>query len=186
VALWNLIERFNLFGQSELRESTLNHFSQKIRKSKIWLLLNTDIQNDILKENKKFPVFDIKTIALKEKVLTLPRAKFTLIDFWFSRCRPCLDGLPTLKKLYALYQPKGFEIVSISTDLTENVPIWQKRIREYELNWPQYLDENRLKSQELNIYRFPTFILLNRKGEIIKKYLSLKDLEVFLIDNLGK
>jgi hypothetical protein len=34
------------------------------------------------------------------------------------------NKLTALKSLYAAYQPKGFEMVSTSTDQTQYVPLW--------------------------------------------------------------
>lgn len=184
VALWSLIERFSLFGHSDLREKTLAHFSKKIKNEPLWPIINNDLKNAGIKENKKFPIFTIKTQELKEQKLSLPKAKYTLVDFWFSRCRPCLEAFPTLKKLYATYQSKGFEIVSITTDRTKEIPLWQKRIKEYELSWAQYLDENAIESTKLMVHTFPATFLLNQKGELIKRDISTKELENFLKANL--
>jgi hypothetical protein len=180
VALWSLIERYSLFGQTEIRQKTLEHFSKELKNGKIWNLLSDDIRNSKIKENKKFPIIDLKTYDLKKTKLDLPKAKFILIDYWFSRCRPCLDDLPALKKIYSLYKSKGFEIVSISTDKTKDVLIWQKRVKENELNWLQYLDENGIEASKLSVDSFPTAFLLNGRGEMIKKYLSTDDLGSFL------
>ncbi len=38
--------------------------------------------------------------------------KYTLIDFWAAWCRPCLLQIPDLKKTYADFHSKGFEIFS--------------------------------------------------------------------------
>lgn len=162
VALWSLIEGFSLFGHSDLREKILANFSKKIKNEKLWPLINNDLKNAGLKENKKFPVFTIKTQELKEQKLSVPKAQYTLVEFWFSRCRPCLESFPTLKKLYATYQSKGFEIVSITTDKTNEIPLWQKRIKEYEPPWVQYLDENATEATKLLVRTFPATFLLNQ------------------------
>ena len=185
VALWKLIERFSFYGHSKLREKTLGGFSDKIKNEKLWPIINNDLKNAGVKEGGAFPVFTIQTQELKEQKLILPEAQYTLVDFWFSRCRPCLESFPALKKLYATYQPKGFEIVSVSTDRTDEVPLWQERIKEYELPWVQYLDENATESKKLGVYRFPSTFLLNQKGELIRKDISPEELEEFLRAHLN-
>ena len=180
VALWKLIERFSKYGHTDLREKTLAHFSKKIKNEKLWKIINNDLTNAGIKLNKEFPVFPVKTQELEEQELKLPKAQYTLVDFWFSRCRPCIESFPALKKLYATYQPKGFEIVSITTDKTDEIPLWQKRIKEYELPWVQYLDENATEATKLLVHTFPATFLLNQEGELIKKDISPEELEVFL------
>ncbi|RNI29915.1 TlpA family protein disulfide reductase [Rufibacter immobilis] len=184
VALWGLIERFSLFGHSNLRAKTLLRFSDKIKKEKPWLLLENDLRAIGIKENGKFPQFPVQTEQLTNQRLVLPKAKYTLVDFWFSRCKPCLDAFPTLKRLYSTYHPKGFEIISVSTDRTKDLSLWPKRIQEYGLPWAQYLDENAVESIKLLIRSFPSTFLLNERGEIVKRDLTLPELEAFLEANL--
>jgi thiol-disulfide isomerase/thioredoxin len=184
VALWSLIERFSEFGHSTLREKTLDHFSNKIKGEKLWPIIRDDLKNAPVKENKKFPLFPVQTIDLKKQELSLPKAKYTLVDFWFCRCRPCIEAFPKLKEVYAAYRSKGFEIVGITTDKTENVPLWQKRIKEYELPWLHYLDENALVANKFAITSFPTTFLLNQKGEVIKRGITPEQLEEFLKTHL--
>jgi len=184
VGLWKLIERFNSYGQSSIRQQALASFSNKIKQGVLWTILDKDFKETKIKEGEVFPSVALKTIDLKPTKLILPKAKYILIDFWFARCRPCLDTIPALKKLYNSYKAKGFEIVSISVDETVNVPIWQKRIKEHGLVWTQYLEENNFRSNELGIKSYPTFILLNDKGIVINKDFDLHYLDSYLNKNL--
>jgi len=184
VALWKLIERFSMWGQSALRQQTLVAFSDKIKAGKPWSLLNQDFINSKIKEGGAFPEVNLKGLDLAATRFVVPKAKYTLIDFWFARCRPCLDTIPELKKLYTAYKAKGFEIVSVSVDETKNVPLWQQRVKEHGLNWTQYLEENNFQHNELGIKAFPTFILLDEHGTIIQKDFDLHDLDKFLKENL--
>lgn len=184
VALWKLIERFSMYGQSLIRQQALRSFSAKIKQGSLWTTLNKDFKETKIKEGEVFPDVALKTTDLKPTKLMLPKAKYILLDFWFARCRPCLDTIPALKKLYGSYKEKGFEIVSISVDETINVPIWQKRIKEHGLEWTQYLEENNFRSNELGIKLFPTFILLDNKGVVINRDFDLHDLDSFLNKNL--
>jgi thiol-disulfide isomerase/thioredoxin len=184
VALWSLVERFSLFGHTMLRENILNSFARNIKSSWIWKLLRSDLLQAPIKENFKFPNIQLKTIQLEASQLKIPKAKFVFIDYWFSRCRPCLDTIPYLKKIYSLYHSKGLEIVSISTDKTKDIAIWQRRVKEYGLIWPQYLDENAVNANKLSVNSFPTTFLLDENGIMIKRNISPADLEKLLKDKL--
>ena len=155
-------------------------FSPEIKNGKTWKLLNEDFKNAKLKENEEFPDVALKTYTLEPARLSLQNAKYTLIDYWFCRCRPCLDTIPELKKLYNEYKEKRFNIISISVDETANVPLWQKRVKEHGLVWPQYLEENNFRVNELGIRSFPTFILLDSAGKVIWRDFDLHDLDAFL------
>jgi thiol-disulfide isomerase/thioredoxin len=47
--------------------------------------------------------------------------KVLLIDFWAIWCPPCRAELPNVREVYKEYHPKGFEIVSVSLDYSEEM-----------------------------------------------------------------
>ena len=65
------------------------------------------------------------------------KGKVLLIDFWATWCGPCLGELPELLKVYEEYNPKGFEIVSISLDYADRLSLEKYRdwIDEKKMNW---------------------------------------------------
>jgi thiol-disulfide isomerase/thioredoxin len=185
VALWFLIERFNSVGYSNLFEKTLDQFSNKMKSEKLWNILNNENVGILIRKDKKFPELLLQNVDLKPEVLKIKNSKFTLIDFWFSRCRPCLEQLPYLKDLYLKHNLSGFDIIGISTDKTENiVNYWQKRIVEKEIPWKNFLDENGTFATKEKIFSFPTNFLVNEKGIVIKKNINPEELEKFLSENL--
>ncbi|MCI1189901.1 TlpA family protein disulfide reductase [Hymenobacter sp. DH14] len=186
VALWSLIERFSKFGHTQLREKILTSFSKSIQSTRLWQTLNDDMKKALIKQGAVFPQISVKGASQPEHLLVLPKVQYTLVDFWFCRCKPCIESFPALKKLYAAYQGKGFELVSISTDRTQEVPLWQKRIIEFELPWPQYLDENAVAASKLDIYSYPSTFLLDHNGKVLMKDVTPEFLEKFLADKLMK
>lgn len=185
VALWFLIKRVDSEGYAKLYEDILFLFSKKLKQEKLWRILYNDIKNIRIRENKKFPNLTLKDKNLNTVSLKLPEAKYTLVDYWFNRCIPCLKSFPKLKKIYALYKSKGFKIVGISVDKTKEVINWKKRIKDNKLDWIHYLDENGREAQIDKILNFPTTFLLDESGKIIKKNIKLKDLENFLEQKLN-
>ena len=65
--------------------------------------------------------------------------KVILIDFWASWCKPCRNEIPNVKKQYALYKDKGFEVVSVSIDTNEKA--WRKAVKDEDLQWPNFIDQ---------------------------------------------
>nr|WP_294788304.1 TlpA disulfide reductase family protein [uncultured Flavobacterium sp.] len=183
VALWFLIGRFNSEGYTELYEKSLQSFSQKIKNEILWKKIIEEFSNITIKRNFKFPEIALKNTELKPETLEIPEAEYTLIDFWFSRCRPCLEEMPMWIDLYQRYNSSGLNIIGISTDKTENVePYWQKRIIEKKIPWKNYLDENAVYASKEKIFSFPTNYLLNNKGEVIQKNIRPEQLEKLMID----
>lgn len=118
------------------------------------------------KEGNKVPEFTVKDKNGNDVTLSTLRQgkKYLLIDFWASWCNPCRKEIPNLKKLYAQYSEKGFEIVSISIDKKKED--WEKALKEEQLAWPNFLDETGVAS--LYKVRFvPTTYLIDSEGVMI-------------------
>ncbi len=185
VALWFLIERIRVGEYSKVRDQIFKLFSSEIKNSNPWRILDEDLTYmRQMAVGQKFPALTIKDTILEEVVLPHHTGNYTLIDFWFARCKPCLATFPKLKDIHHKYQARGFEIVSISIDRTEEINRWKRTIHEQGLTWPQYLDENRSLGKRYNIHYFPTTFLLDRDGTIIKKNPTMEELDIFLGENL--
>jgi thiol-disulfide isomerase/thioredoxin len=185
VALWYLIQKLSVSGYSELYEKSLNSFSKKIKSERLWKTALLEFNNIKIKENYKFPELDLLNVDLNQEKLILPKAEYTLIDYWFSRCKPCLEQLPSLIRIYNKNKNKGFNVIGISVDQTENViPFWQKIIIEKGIPWKNYLDENGKIATKEKIISFPSNFLLNSKGQIIKKNIAPEELEKLLDEKL--
>lgn len=185
VALWFLIERFDGNGYSTIYEEAKDLFSDKMKSGKLWGIISKEIKNIRIRQNEKFPQLVLKDINLKSEKIILLEQKVVLIDFWFSRCKPCLMQLPKLKEIYERFASTNkFEIIGISTDTSINVDLWKKRVSENQLKWKNFLDENAFESNKEKIRSFPTNFLVDANGVVIKKNISLLDLEEFLNENL--
>ncbi|UYQ94463.1 AhpC/TSA family protein [Chitinophaga horti] len=110
------------------------------------------------------------------------KGKYVLIDFWASWCLPCRKGNPHLKKLYAEYKDKGFEIVGVSDD-DSKPDAWRKAVNDDGIGiWKHVLrgmDREKLMagifnpndlSKRYGIATLPTKILVDKEGNIIGRY----------------
>jgi len=90
--------------------------------------------------------------------------KVVLVDFWGTWCPVCVQEMPDLKKLYAQYHDKGFEIVGIDFDDDTNAV--QQFIQKQDLPWPQYFGgkTGNKYSKLYSLNYFPAAWLADRKG----------------------
>lgn len=109
--------------------------------------------------------------------------KYVLIDFWASWCNPCRKEIPNLKKLYAKYADKGFQIVSVSIDKKE--VDWTKALKEEQLQWPNFLDTEGIA--DLYKVKFvPTMYLIDEQGVMVGENLRGEALANKLAELFGE
>lgn len=92
-----------------------------------------------LSKGEEFPFMDL--LDMNETRVTtkeFARNKYTLIDFWYSSCSPCIGQFPDLKNLYVKNAEKGFNIIGISTDGRKYKNDWLLAIKKYGLDWTHY------------------------------------------------
>ena len=65
-------------------------------------------------QGKVFPIETFTPLVGAESSLEQITAKVYVVDIWATWCGPCIAELPNVKKTYAKYHEKGFEIVFIT------------------------------------------------------------------------
>lgn len=118
---------------------------------------------------RNFPsqTLDGKAVQLSDFV---KKGKVTLIDFWASWCIPCAQEIPALKKLYAQYHDKGFDIVSVSLDTNKNA--WAGAVKRHQMPWTQISDLKGWKGNATKLYgisAIPFVLVVDRNGIIVQK-----------------
>ena len=106
-----------------------------------------------------------KTLKLYE---LLPKAKYTLVDFWASWCMPCRAENPNVVKAFEKYGNKGLTILSVSLD-TKADP-WKTAIKKDGMPW---IHVSQLKGFDepaavlYGIKMIPQNVLIDSKGKIV-------------------
>jgi thiol-disulfide isomerase/thioredoxin len=115
------------------------------------------------------------------------KGKVVLIDFWASWCGPCRSSNRSLVKLYSKYKSKGFEILGISLDESDDA--WKKAIAKDKISWLQVIDHGGWEAKTAanwNIMALPTSYLMDKDGRLIAMDLDKKQLESALKELLDK
>lgn len=185
IAFWKLARLVD-WGYEPIFDSVYNAFSGILRDGYAGKVLRGKLQNGKqLSVGQLFPPFNCQNASnenLSSHVFL--KNKFTLIDFWYSGCGPCRAQFSSLRNLYQQYSGRGFEIVGISVDQIKYKKEWENIIVKDKLVWKQYWDKNGTESDKFSIKAFPTNFLIDSKGKIIDKNISLEALGEFLNSSL--
>jgi len=100
-----------------------------------------------------------------------------LVTFFATWCPPCIQEIPTLITLQKSFKAKGFSVLAFSVDEGDPAPLY-KLIEKHGINYPVFLADNAMARGFGGITGIPVSFLVNRKGEIIKKYLGYVEHDV--------
>ena len=120
--------------------------------------------------NQKFTDFESEdTLGVKHRLSDyVGKGKFVYVDFWASWCGPCRAEIPNVKKAYAMFKDKGFDVVSVS--LGEGARAWKYAIKAHDMPWAQLSDLRGFQSDAAKAYgitAIPATLLIDPDGVII-------------------
>ena len=99
--------------------------------------------------------------------------KVTVVNFWFSGCKPCVGELSKLNELNETLKEMGGEVVGINTDTLDNNEAGIKEAKEIlKAQGASYknltFDSNSTVGKYAgNIMAFPTTVLVDKDGNIV-------------------
>jgi peroxiredoxin len=96
------------------------------------------------------------------------KGKYVLLTFWTSKNQACINQNLELKKLYAKYKGKNFEIFQVAFDNSRES--WQRAVKFDELPWISVIDErypNSAIAGNFNVTQLPANYLIDKDNSSI-------------------
>lgn len=121
---------------------------------------------------KGAPALDFITSDLNGNNLKLSdfRGKIVVLNFWFTKCGPCIAEMPALNELVEFYKNENVVFLALTFNKKEIV---QQFLESQSFNYTILANAN----DAINIYgvnSYPTNIVINQKGEIVLKELGYR------------
>jgi peroxiredoxin len=116
------------------------------------------------------PNFMLRDMEGKTIQLSDYKGKVVIINFWATRCPPCLVEIPDFVRFYKNYHKKGVEIIGIAVNSS---PQEIKKIsEEYKIAYPICMSDGIVEAMYGGIRAVPTTFIIDRKGNIHQKKLG--------------
>lgn len=125
-----------------------------------------------------------------EESLTDFRGRVVLLDFWATWCAPCLAALPELRELVSRLPADRFALLAISVDVDRDSVTefftWNvvtELLNKEPVPWANWhVGEQSALEWQLEVDRFPTYILADDRGKILARTSELSDEFLSLIE----
>lgn len=142
----------------------------KVRMSCFALLALLVLVAQPLQAAPKMPAFSLLDPVSGSKVDSQEFAgKALFITFFATWCPPCIQEIPTLIKVQNRYAAEGFSVVGLSVD-QEGPRVVSRLIKKKSINYPVLMADSRTTRMFGGVYGIPVSFLVNKKGNVVKKY----------------
>ncbi|MBK8662436.1 MAG: TlpA family protein disulfide reductase [Ignavibacteriales bacterium] len=113
-----------------------------------------------------------------------------LISFWATWCKPCIEELPEIEKIYDELKEKGLKAFAISVDGEKSVAKVEPFVKAKKLSVPVLLDTNSDIARIYYATTVPFTVIIASKGEIVYSHSGYKkgdeiQLKAKLVEILG-
>lgn len=154
-------------------------------------------QEDEIKNNLRNPYKKIENILSIDKIdfsnfqfydtekkltsIKLAKGKKYLLDFWFVECAPCIKEHKSIANNLEMLKNNNIEIIGVSID--KNHEDWKEFLKEKKYSWLNLrevdMPDKQLRTNMMISY-FPTYLLVDSEGTILKRMHTFNDLEKYL------
>jgi peroxiredoxin len=110
------------------------------------------------------PDFNLNTLSGGTAALADQRGNVVIVNLWASWCPPCRAEMPALQEVYDALHDQGLEIFAINTTYQDSENAAATFVQEHNLSFP---------------------ILLDRSGDVARKYLLRAMPSTFFVDREG-
>ena len=103
------------------------------------------------------------------------KGKVTLVNFWATSCTTCVAEMPDMVATYSKYKDQGFDTLAVA--MSYDPPAYVVNFTETrKLPFKVAIDNTGANAKAWgDVQLTPTTYLLNKRGEIVKRYVGAPD-----------
>lgn len=119
-------------------------------------------------EGKKAPDFKLedlngKTVELK----SVYKKGITILSFWATWCKPCMEEMTELNDLYLAFKEKGLNLLAIATDNEKTVARVKPHIKSHGFTFSVLYDTNSEAARKYFAQSIPHTVVIDMQGKIV-------------------
>lgn len=127
----------------------------------------------MLVSGTKAPELDLKDAKGDSFLLKKQKGKVVLLNFTATSCPHGAESINMLNNLYSRYGLKNFTIVTINAGANrEDIELYNKKGN---VKYPIFISSGTHNIDSYNVENYPTFYLVDKKGNIIKAFIGYYD-----------
>lgn len=129
-------------------------------------------------EGKDLPDYDFTDLNGKVYNKSTTKGKILVLKCWFIRCVACVKEFPELNKLVDEYKDRNdIQFISLATDSRQDLLSF---LHKNEFKYAVVPGKEEYMSEQLSVTAYPTHILIDKNGKIVKVVNAVTDLIPFL------
>lgn len=111
---------------------------------------------------REFPLSGLMTIDNEPVAIDKLKGKPTLINFWYTACKPCIEEMPVLNELRSHYA-ESVNFIAVTFESKEKVKAF---LRKQQFDFIQVAGARKF-IDNLKMTAFPTNIFLDKNGNVV-------------------
>jgi peroxiredoxin len=119
---------------------------------------------------KPAPNFQLQNLDGQSIYLNDLRGRPVLLNFWSTRCPPCVSEMPYLQGIYDEWSGKG--LILLAVNIGDDSSTAEEFLQNYNLSLPVLLDTEGALAQMYNIVGIPTTFFIDKDGVIRDKVIG--------------
>lgn len=122
------------------------------------------------KVGSRAPDFKVKDLNGKEFKSSELAGSVVVLDLWATWCEPCIDDIPIFNRLHERYGSRGLQVVGVAVESGWAQDI-KPHVAKHGIKYTVLVGDQKVVEQ-YQLIGFPTTYLIDKKGNIYKKYIG--------------